>query len=119
MKTSQPEARPADTTRHTLCWNKDPQAQALRVEMTDGSFFVFPYDHLGYVKFAPGNDGDFVHVFLSTHDVEIRGTNLRELGLALQKCAVDWVRALPARSAPRADADYVWIKTITVNEVQA
>jgi hypothetical protein len=69
------------------------------------------------VKFEPQKDGDLVHVFVSTHDIEIRGMNLRELGLAFQKCAVDWVRALPARSSPRVDDDYVWIKSIAVNEV--
>ena len=86
--------------------------------MADGSFLVLPYDHLGFVKFEPQKDGDLVHVFLSTHDIEIRGMNLRELGLAFQKCAVDWVRALPARSSPRADDDYVWIKSIAVHEAQ-
>ena len=119
MKATQPEARASgEATKHTLCWNKDAQAQALRVEMADGSFLVLPYDHLGFVKFEPQKDSDLVHVFLSTHDVEIRGTNLRDLGLAFQKCAVDWVRALPARSSPRPDADYVWIKSITVHEAQ-
>jgi hypothetical protein len=118
MKTTQPQARAAgEATKHTLCWNKDPQAQALRVEMADGSFLVLPYDHLGFVKFEPQKDGDLVHVLVSTHDIEIRGMNLRELGLAFQKCAVDWVRALPARSSPRVDDDYVWIKSIAVNEV--
>jgi hypothetical protein len=55
----------------------------------------------------------------SAHDIEIRGTNLRELGLAFQKCAVDWVRPLPARSSPRADAANVWIKSITIHEAQS
>jgi hypothetical protein len=119
MKTRQPEGQASgEATKHTLCWNKDPQAQALRIEIADGSFLVLPYDHLGFVKFEPHNDGDLVHVFLSTHDIEIKGMNLRELGLAFQKCAVDWVRALPARSSPRADDDYVWIKSITVHEAQ-
>ena len=119
MKKTQSETRTSDeATKRTLCWNKDAQPQAFRVEMVDGSFLVLPYDHLGFVKFEPHNDGDLVHVFLSTHDIEIRGTNLRELGLAFQKCAVDWVRALPARSSPRQDADYVWIKSIVVQEVQ-
>lgn len=119
MKKTQPETRPSDeATKRTLCWNKDAQPQALRVEMADGSFLVLPYDHLGFVKFEPHNDGDLVHVFLSTHDIEIRGTNLRELGLAFQKCAVDWVRALPARYSPRPETDYVWIKSIAINEIQ-
>jgi hypothetical protein len=118
MKTRQPDGQaPGEATKHTLCWNKDPHAQALRVELADGSFLVLPYDHLGLVKFELHNDGDLVHVFLNTHDIEIWGTNLRELGLAFQKCAVDWVRALPARSSPRVDDDYVWITSIAVNEV--
>jgi len=119
MKTRQLEEHASgETTKHTLCWNKDSQAQALRVEMPDGSFLVLPYEHLGFVRFESGNDGDLVHVFVSTHDIEIRGMNLRELGLAFQKCAVDWVRALPARSSPRSDDDYVWVKSIEVREVQ-
>lgn len=120
MKKTQSETRPSDeATKRTLCWNKEAQPQAFRVEMTDGSFLVLPYDHLGYVKFEPGHEGDLVHVFLSTHDIQIRGTNLRDLALAFQKCAVDWVRALPARSSPRPDADYVWIKGIKVSEIQS
>lgn len=119
MKKTQSETRPSDeATKRTLCWNRDAQPQAFRVEMADGSFLVLPYDHLGFVKFEPHNDDDLVHVFLSTHDIEIRGTNLRELGLAFQKCAVDWVRALPSRFSPRPEADYVWIKSIAVCDVE-
>jgi hypothetical protein len=119
MKTRQAEGQASgEATKHTLCWNKDPQAYALRAEMADGSFLVLPYDHLGFVKFEPQKDGDIVHVFVSTHDIEIRGMNLRELGLAFQKCAVDWVRPLPARSSPRIDDDYVWIKNIIITKAR-
>jgi hypothetical protein len=106
----------AETARQPLCWNRDVQAQALRVELTDGSFYVFPYDHLGLVKFEPQKDGDQVHVLVGRYEIQIAGRNLRELGLAFQKCAVDWVREMPARYDLDADGNQVWIKSVTVDE---
>lgn len=119
MKRSHAENRDTDVPQtHPLCWSKDAQAQAFRVEMDDGSFVVLPYDHLGFVKLEPQKDSDLLHVFLSTHDIQITGRNLRALGLAFQKCAVDWIRALPARSSPQAEDDYVWIKNITLRDIE-
>jgi hypothetical protein len=60
MKFSQDE----NHKRHP-CWNRDVQAQALRVELADGSFYVFPYNHLAFVRFGHGHDHDTLHVVLA------------------------------------------------------
>jgi len=100
------------------CWNRDTQAHSLRVELADGSFYVFPYNHLAFAKFVPGNDNDALHVLLDTHEIQITGKHLREIGLAIQKLAVDWVKESPARYSPPANEDNAWITSITVTEVQ-
>ena len=99
-------------------WNKDHQAQALRVELADGSLYVFPYRRLAFVRFESGNDHDELHVVLDTHQIHITGKHLREVALALQKSAVDWVRELPGRYSSQASDDHALITRITVQEAQ-
>jgi hypothetical protein len=42
-------------------------------------------------------DSEIVRITFATHDVEITGSDLRELLHALQDFAVKWVRATPER----------------------
>jgi len=60
------------------CWNKDYQAQALRVELADRNLYVFPYRRLAFVRFESGNDHDELHVVLDTHQIHITGKHLRK-----------------------------------------
>ena len=100
------------------CWNKDYQAQALRVELADGNLYVFPYRRLAFVRFESRDNHDTLYVVLDTHRIHITGKHLREVAFALQKSAVDWVRELPSRYGSQADDDHVWITTIAVSERQ-
>jgi hypothetical protein len=100
------------------CWNRDVQAQGLRVELPDGNSYVFPYTRLAFVHFESGDDHDTLRVSLDTHEVQIVGKNLRQVELALQKSAVDWIRELPARYDSQTGDDSAWITHITVRELQ-
>jgi len=98
------------------CWHIDSQAQALRVELADGSFFVFPYTNFALAHFQKGGDADALHVSMTTHDLRITGKNLRELGMALQKPAVEWIKELPSRFNLLTNDHHVWIKSIEIHE---
>jgi hypothetical protein len=100
------------------CWNREIQAQALRVELSVGRSYVFPYTRLAVVRLEQESDNDTLHVCLDTHEIQIIGKNLREVELALQKFAVEWVRESPARYAAQANDGDVWITSIAVSEVQ-
>ena len=120
MKTSHfgDRARNELTGRNHASWSKDPQAQLLRVELADGSFFLFPYGNLSVVKFDRHNADDLLNLRFASHEVQITGKHLRELGLAFQKLAVEWVKEMPARYAPTANGDSGCIATIKVTEMQ-
>ena len=98
------------------CWNKDYQVQALRVELADGNLYVFPYRRFAFARFESGQYHDTLHVLLDTHKIQITGKHLREVAVAFQKFAVDWVRELPARYDAQADDGHAWITDIAVNE---
>lgn len=120
IKATQNEARPPDGAdnekKQLVCWNKDAQAQSLRVELSGGCFFVFPYTHLTFAKIEREESGEVLTVSFTTHDVRVAGRNLRELGIALQKLAVDWIKEAPARYATLTSKDSVFIEAIEVKE---
>ena len=121
IKATQNEARPPDSAdnekKQLVCWNKDAQAQSLRVELSGDRFFVFPYTHLTFAKMEREEDREVLAVSFTTHDLRIVGRNLRELGIALQKLAVDWIKAAPGRYAPLTSKEAVFIESIEVKEV--
>lgn len=111
--TSEPESPPP------VCWERDPNAQALRVELNDGSTFIFPYAHLSFAKLTRDAAAETLKLVFSTHEVRVAGRKLRELSIAVQKLSVDWIKEIPARYAQLAEHDAAFIETIMVKEMAA
>lgn len=103
--------------KQPVCWNKDAHVQCVRVELGDGRFFILPYVHFAFANLEREGDDDVLTASFTTHDLRIVGKNLRELGIALQKFAVDWVKAAPARYATLTTKDTVFIQALEVKEV--
>lgn len=104
-----------DESKSIVCWNKDTQAQCLRVELSS-AIFVFPYAHLLSAKLARVENRDVLEVSLSSHAIRVSGRNLREVLLALQKFAVEWVKEVPPRYHRLVAREAVLIEAIEVQE---
>ena len=121
IKSSPSETRPpesaADDKKLLVCWNKDAQAQCLRVELSDDNAFIFPYTHLTFAKVEREGGRDVLTASFTSHDLRIVGKNLRELSIALQRLAVDWLKPAPPRDAALASSEAVFIEKIKVEEV--
>ena len=118
IRTNQSEGKsgePGGGKRGVVCWNEDPQAQALRIELNSGNFFVFPLSHFLSAEFTRADNGDSLNLAFSTHEVRIRGRHLREVALALQKLAVEWIRETPQKYAALADTNAALIQSIEVS----
>ncbi len=120
IRTSQSESKAAEPgagKRSVVCWNEDPQTQALRVELKSGSFFVFPVSHFLSAEFTRGIEGDVLKLLFTTHEVTIRGLHLREVALALQKLAVEWIKEIAPKYAKLAEPNSAVILSIEVAAV--
>ena len=100
-----------------VAWENNPQAQALRVDLQSDAFFVLPYSHFAFAHFQREGDSETLRVTFSSHEVRVNGRNLRELGLALQKLGVDWIREAPARYAGLAARGCTFIERIEIAEI--
>jgi hypothetical protein len=100
------------------CWSRDPQAQALRVEIGGGSWFIFPYSHFAFASLERTEDRELLRISFTTHNVRIRGRGLMALLNAMQKMSIDWIKSLPNRYEKLAAADAVFIGNIDVQELR-
>ena len=120
IKSTPSETRPpestADDKKLLVCWSKDAQAQCLRVELSDDNAFIFPYTHLTFASMEREKARDVLTASFTSHDLRVVGKNLRELAIALQRLAVDWIKPAPTRYVALASSDAVFIETIEVNE---
>ena len=82
---TRPPASTADDKKLLVCWNKDAQAQCLRVELSDDNAFIFPYTHLTFASMDCEEGRDILTASFTSHDLRIVGKNLRELSIALQR----------------------------------
>ncbi len=117
IRSSQSEsktAEPGAAKRNVASWNEDPQTQALRVEFTNGNFFVFPVSHFLSAEFTREDEGDLLKLLFTTHTVTIRGRHLREVALALQKLGVEWIKELASKYAALAEPNAAVILSIEV-----
>ena len=99
-------------------WESNPQAQALRVDLQSGAFFVLPYSHFALAHFYRDENGESLRIAFTTHEVRVSGRHLRELGIALQKLAVEWIREVPPRYAALAEKGRAFINRIEVVEIE-
>jgi hypothetical protein len=98
------------------CWSRDPQSQALRVEVGGGSWFIFPYSHFLFASLERAEDQDVLWISFTTHDVRVRGRGLMALLNAAQKMSIDWIKPLPRRYEKLVMADAAFVEKIDVQE---
>lgn len=90
----------------------------MRIETSPRESHLFPYQHFVTASLNETDDSETLRLAFSSHDVEIRGRNLRPLLLALQDFAVKWVRAIPERYHRLATDKSGVIASIRIEEAQ-
>src|SRR5450432_1554123 len=68
----------------------------LRLELNPKGFLLLPYHHLELVTFESGDGQDMLTLSFLNRTALITGKNLRDVALALQDRAVEFVRTMPA-----------------------
>jgi hypothetical protein len=98
------------------CWQREAPCPCLRVEISSSDWHVFPYQHLITASLARIGETEMLRLSFSSHDVELRGRNLRTLLLALQDFAVKRIRAMPQRYQQLEPGDSGVITEIRIEE---
>jgi hypothetical protein len=91
----------------------------VRIETSPRESHLFPYQHLVTASLSHSEHGETLRLTFSLHDVEIQGSNLRSLLVALQDFAVKWIRAMPERYHLLESGDNGVVSSILIREVNS
>ena len=91
------ETRRQNIETAPACWQREAPCPCLRIETSPRGSHVFPYQHFVSASLDQLEQAEELQLKFSSHDVELRGRNLRGLLLALQDFAVKWIRVMPPR----------------------
>lgn len=108
---------PLSEETNFAAWEANPQAQTVRVDLQNGEFFIFPYSHFAFAHFSRDEQRETLCISFTAHEVRVSGRQLREVGVALQKFTVEWIREIPARYTTLAEKGRAVVERIEVTEI--
>ena len=100
------------------CWQREAPCPCVRIETSPQASHVFPYQHFVSASLDQVDEAEELQLRFSSHDVELRGRNLRNLLLALQDFAVKWIRVMPLRYQELEPGDAGVITDIRIGETK-
>jgi hypothetical protein len=96
------------------CWERASDGiESLRVELENGEIYTFPYSDLRHTHFTRNGTDEVFTIHFTQHIITLQGKHLRELSIASQKNAIDWIR--PSKQSIETKKGAV-IREISVEE---
>ena len=83
-------------TKNLTCWRTATSPQCLRVE-TINEIHLFPYGYFQHAKFIRQNGRDVVQIQFQDRIITVKGKGLEPLCDALERLAVERIKARPEK----------------------
>ena len=83
-------------TKTPECWANDPQARAVRIELSPDSSLLLPHDEFAYSELKREGKAQTLRLVFTAHEVLIRGCSLRRIETAMQRMELSALNTLPA-----------------------
>lgn len=104
------------STKTPECWASDPNAEALRLEVSPGHSMLLPHDQFMFAELTGDGDGQNLKLVFVAHEVLIRGCNLQRIEIGMQRMNLALVRKLPTHQRSLIEEGQPLILGITVKE---
>jgi ABC-type lipopolysaccharide export system ATPase subunit len=83
------------STKMPECWAGDPNAQALRIEVSSERSLLLPHDQFIFAELTREGDEQNLKLVFATHEVSIRGHHLRRIETIMQRLELSHLSKLP------------------------
>ncbi|MGD0207519.1 MAG: hypothetical protein ABSC89_07940 [Verrucomicrobiota bacterium] len=105
------------STKTPECWANDPQAHAVRVELSTDHSLLLPHDEFAFAELKREGKEHTLRLVFTMHEVLIRGHSLRRIETAMQRMELSSVNTLPTNQKSLVTDGQPVICEITVTEV--
>jgi hypothetical protein len=82
-------------TKPPECWANDPQARAVRIELSPDSSLLLPHDQFAYSELKREGKEQTLRLVFTMHEILIRGHSLRRIETAMQRMELSALISIP------------------------
>lgn len=83
------------STKTPECWASDPNARAVKIEVSAEQSLLLPFDQFAYAELKSEGKGQRLRLVFATHEVTLHGYSLRRIENAMQRMELSLFRAMP------------------------
>lgn len=83
------------STKTPECWASDPNAEALRIEVSPERSLLLPHDQFMFAELTSGGDEQNLKLVFAAHEVSIRGHHLRRIETVMQRMELSLLAKIP------------------------
>ena len=105
------------STRTPECWANDPNAEALRIEVTPERSLLLPHDQFMFAELTGDGDDQNLKLVFAAHEVSIHGHHLRRIETLMQRMELSLVTVLPGNQRNFVPDGQPVILEITISEI--
>jgi hypothetical protein len=73
------------STKSPECWASDPNARAVRIELSAEQSLLLPFDQFAFAELKSDGKAQSLRMVFATHEVALRGHSLRRIETAMQR----------------------------------
>ena len=106
------------STKTPECWASDPQARALRIEISSERSLVLPFDEFAWAELVSNGKEQRLKLVFAAHEVLVRGHSLRRIETAMQRLELSLLRKVPKECHSVVEPGQAVILEIVVSEIQ-
>ena len=104
------------STKTPECWASDPNAEALRIEVSPERSLLLPHDQFMFARLTGAGDEQNLKLVFAVHEVLIRGRNLQRIETGMQRMNLSLVTKLPSHQRSLIEEGQPVVLEITVKE---
>lgn len=103
-------------TKILQCWDNDPKAEGLRIELSPDESLVLPHNLFLFAKLTGSGREQILKLVFAAHEVSIRGHDLRRIETLMHRMELSLVTVLPGNQRSFITEGQPVILEITVRE---
>jgi hypothetical protein len=104
------------STKTPECWASDPQARALRIEVSAERSLLLPFDQFNFSELTNDGKEQRLRLVFATHEIVVRGYALRRIEMVMQRLELSFVSRMSDGARPLLPEGQPVIVEIIVNE---
>jgi hypothetical protein len=105
-------------TKTPECWASDPNARAVRIELSAERSLLLPFDQFAFAELKTEGKQQHLRLVFATHEVSVRGHSLRRVETAMQRKELSFLAALTSSQRSLVADGQPLIAEITATEMQ-